>query len=86
MLVSSHVCAFDELSAMGCATEWMRWSDSVRREYAKTLSKVILAVLRSVPTCLELDAFRINLNEDWGSVSPGTFPTAEIDERGALCV
>jgi hypothetical protein len=58
----------------------------VRRDYAKTLSKVILAVLRSVPTCLELDAFRINLDEDLGSVSPGTFPTAEIDERGALCV
>jgi hypothetical protein len=86
MLVSSHVCAFDELSAMGCATEWMRWSYSVRRECAKTLSKVILAVLCSVPKCLELDAFRINLDEDWGSVSPGTFPTAEIDERWALCV
>lgn len=30
-----------------------------------------------IPTCLELDAFHLVMDEDWASVSPGTFPAAE---------
>jgi len=39
-----------------------------------------------IPTCLELDAFRLAVDEDWASVSPGTFPTAKEEERETLCV